>query len=63
MKLRRYCVTVMDHWTPTKSFWTFGGALRFAAAHLSAAHLFVWQRPSKSWMELQRIWLRNIHDR
>jgi len=63
MKLRRYCVTVMDHWTPMREFWTFGGALAFAARHLGASHLHVWNSATKTWEEIQRIWLRNIHDR
>jgi hypothetical protein len=63
MKFKRYCVTVMDNWTPTREFWTFGAALRHAAAHLSAAHLHVWNNRLKTWDEIQRVWLRNIHDR
>lgn len=62
MKLRRYCVTVMDNWTPTREFWTLGGALAHAAEHLGAAHLFVWHEGSKSWLELRRIWLRSAHE-
>lgn len=59
MKLKHYCVTVMDNWTPTRTFWTFGAALRFAAGHMTAAHLFVWNNTRNDWDELQRIWLRN----
>jgi hypothetical protein len=57
MPLKGYCVTVMDTWTPTRTFWTFGGALRFATAHNTAAHLFVWDREWKVWREVDRIWL------
>lgn len=63
MRFKRYCVTVMDNWTPMRTFWTFGGAVRFAAQHLSAAHLHIWHSESGTWQEVQRIWLRNIHDR
>lgn len=63
MRLRHYCVTVMDNWSPTKEFWTFGAALAYAAKHGHASHLFVWHGPAKVWHELQRVWLTNIHDR
>lgn len=63
MKLKRYCVTVMDNWQRSREFWTLGAALRFAAGHMSAAHLHVWNSRRGAWDELQRIWLHNIHDR
>lgn len=63
MKLRRYCVTVMDSWTPTRTFWTFGGALKHAASNGVGAHLFVWSPDHNEWLRIQRIWLTNIHDR
>lgn len=55
--MKRFCVTVMDNWTPTRTFWTFGGALRYAVKHLSAAHLFVWNSNVKAWDEIDRIWI------
>lgn len=61
MKFRRYCVTVMDNWTPLRTFWTFGGALRFANRHMGAAHLHIWHSGGW-WQPMQRIWLTNIHD-
>lgn len=57
MKLKRYCVTVMDNWTSTREFWTFGAALRFATKHWNAAHLHIWNSERKVWDELQQIWL------
>lgn len=42
MKLRRYCVTVMDNWTPTREFWTYGGAWRFCRQHQRAS-LYGWK--------------------
>lgn len=61
MRLKRNSVTVMDNFTPAREFWTFGAALRYAARHGHAAHLFVWT--DTGWRELQRFWLTNIHDR
>ncbi len=42
MKLRRYCVIVMDNWTPTREFWTLQGALRWYDKHHGAAYLYEW---------------------
>lgn len=44
MKLRRYCVTVMDNWTSTREFWTLSGARRWRNSQRAAAHthLFWW---------------------
>lgn len=42
MKLRRYAVTVMDHWTPMREFWTFEGAKKFYKDHSSCAYLYQW---------------------
>lgn len=42
MKLKKYCVTVMDNWTPTREFWTYKGALEFRNEHLASAHLHQW---------------------
>ncbi len=33
MRLRKYAVTVMDNWTPSRLFWTLAGARRFAKKH------------------------------
>ncbi len=63
MKLRRFCVTVMDHWTPTREFFTYSGALAFACQHRQAAFMFVWNQEQKTWEKVQRVWLTNIHDR
>jgi hypothetical protein len=50
MKLRRYCVTVMDNWTPTREFWTWRRALAHYAAHQPASHFWSWT--SHGWVEL-----------
>jgi len=42
-RLRRYAVTVMDNWTPMRTFWTLAAARRFAARHAACAHLFHWR--------------------
>lgn len=42
MKLRKYCVTVMDNWTPIRKFWTYNSALIFRNEHLHCAHLHQW---------------------
>lgn len=52
MKLRRYCVTVMDHWTPTREFWTWRNALAHFAKHYPAAHFYAWGR-EYGWVELK----------
>jgi hypothetical protein len=52
MKLRRYCVTVMDHWTPTRLFWTLYGALKYRCRFGAEAHLFQW-RDDDGWVERQ----------
>lgn len=41
MKLRRYAVTVMDNWTPWRSFFTYEAARRFKAK-TEGAYLFKW---------------------
>lgn len=50
MKLKHYCVTVMDNWTPTREFWTYKGALAFRNEHASCAHLHQWF--SGEWVEI-----------
>lgn len=52
MRLRRYCVTVMDNWTPLRFFWTFGAAVRFQARFPSGSYLFVWN--GTSWRQYPR---------
>lgn len=42
MTFKCYCVTVMDHWTPTRTFWTYKGALAFRNEHLASAYLHQW---------------------
>ena len=42
MKLKCYCVTVMDNWTPTREFWTYKGALAFRNQHIQSAYLHQW---------------------
>jgi len=43
MTLRRYCVTVMDNWTPMREFWTLHGAIEHWSRYRdSGGHLFVW---------------------
>lgn len=54
IKLKRYCVTVMDHWTPTREFFTYAAAKRWQDKHnitsAKPAHLWVWT--PKQWVEV-----------
>ena len=50
MRFRRYCVTVMDNWTPLRDFWTLAGAMKFRNEHLGCAHLHQWF--SGRWVEV-----------
>lgn len=50
MKLRRYCVTVMDNWTPTLVFWTLEGAKQFYRQHRATANVFKWRGGEWQWM-------------
>jgi hypothetical protein len=43
MVLRRYAVTVMDNWTPWRSFWTESAARRFQQRHVGYSYLFRWR--------------------
>jgi hypothetical protein len=43
MRLKRYSVTVMDNWTPTRFFWTEAGARKWFNGFMAAAHLFRWR--------------------
>ncbi len=52
MKLRRYCVTVMDNWTCTREFWTLAGARRWRNRQRTSTahtHLFWWM--DDRWVE------------
>jgi hypothetical protein len=42
VQLRQYCVTVMDHWTPMRYFWTLKRAKAFREKHIGCAYLFKW---------------------
>jgi len=42
MILRRFCVTVMDNWTPMRRFFTLYGARRWCAKIGVNAHLYEW---------------------
>jgi hypothetical protein len=50
MKLKRYCVTVMDHWTPMRDFWTLEGAKKFYRMHRASANVFKWDGEAWCWM-------------
>lgn len=43
MKLRRWCVTVMDNWTPTREFFFLSSALEHRAKHFPVAYLYHWE--------------------
>lgn len=49
MKLKRYCVTVMDNWTPMREFWTLEGARRFYREHRACANVFKWAADEQLW--------------
>jgi hypothetical protein len=42
MKLRRYAVTVMDNWTPMRTFWTRRRATRWRDRFHGHAYLYIW---------------------
>lgn len=50
MKLKRYCVTVKDGWTPTQTFWTLEGAKSFYHQHREVANVFKWDGEQWSWV-------------
>lgn len=56
MQLKKYCVTVMDCWTPTQTFWTRRGATKHFNKHdvdsSHAAHLFRWSNGMGKWIEI-----------
>lgn len=43
-RLRPYCVTVMDNWTPMRMFWTLKGAQKFQDRHRGYAFCYRWSR-------------------
>ena len=50
MRFRRYCVTVMDNWTPLREFWTLEGAKEFYRQHRACANVFKWEDGFWHWM-------------
>lgn len=46
----RYCVTVMDNWTPLRMFWRRKSAVKFWNKHKPASHFFVWSE-NEQWVE------------
>ena len=42
VRLRRYCVTFSDNWTPARLLWTAHGALEVADKY-ACAHAFIWK--------------------
>jgi len=57
MKLKRYCVTVMDNWTPMRDFWTLEGAKKFYRLHRQCANVFQWDSRDHVWR-----WMCGAHD-
>jgi hypothetical protein len=47
---KRYCVTVMDNWTPLRLFWTLDGAKDFYREHRSCANVYKWRDGEWHWM-------------
>jgi hypothetical protein len=50
MRLRRYCVTVSDNWTPMRTFFTLGGAKRFYLPRREYSNVFHWWGGEWQWM-------------
>lgn len=50
MKLKRYCVTVLDNWTPMRTFWTLDGAKAFYKKHRQVGNVFKWDGAEWQWM-------------
>ncbi len=50
MKLRRYCVTVLDNWTLTREFWTLEGAKNFYKQHRASGNVYRWEFGDWQWM-------------
>ena len=51
MRLRRYAVTVMDHWTPMRYFWTERGAFDFYMRFPFYSHMYKWE--NSAWIKLR----------
>lgn len=51
MKLKRYAVTVMDNWTPMRTFWTLAGA-RSWRARLNFSYTYLYRWESGMWFEV-----------
>ncbi len=51
MKLRRYCVTVIDNWTAVREFWTLRGARRFRDSFRPQAHVHLFRWIDGQWQE------------
>lgn len=49
MKLRRWRITVMDNWTPTREFFTLRAALNHRARHFPVSYLYHWE--SGRWVD------------
>lgn len=54
MRFRKYCVTVMDNWTPLRHFWTLEGATKWRDSIGPHAHLYKWHANIKKWLECPR---------
>lgn len=54
MQLRKYCVTVMDNWTPLRYFWTLENATRWRDSIGDGAHLYKWHPNISKWLECSR---------
>jgi hypothetical protein len=54
--LKRYCVTVMDCWTPLRLFWTRDAAIRWRDKIGKAANAYRWHSNIKTWIEMSRDW-------
>ena len=52
--LKRYCVTVMDNWTPLRLFWTRAGALKWRNSIGDYAYAYRWHRNVGKWIEMSR---------
>jgi hypothetical protein len=50
VKLKRYCVTINDNWTPIHTFWTLEGAKKFYRPLRQYANVFKWDGYEWSWM-------------
>ncbi len=55
MKLRRYCVTVMDNWSSTRRFWTRDAALAYRDKIGEHAHAYRWSGNLSLWVEMYAI--------